>query len=316
MDIQVQWREKKDIKGVAPQFFRAIEFANLCGAKLMNTAEVAERDKVRKDNVKKAVALAMNGKWEQATQLNRSILIEFPRDLETYNRLGKALSELGRNKEAREAFQSALAISSHNAIAKKNLKRLVLLGDEALVAPAGAPPQIFIEESGRAVVISLVNLASLSVRRKLASGHPLELVGDDGVLKVTLANGDYVGKVEPKLAARLCKLIKGGNRYRANVTSATETELTVIVLEIFKHPSQMGVVSFPSRQGVGHMMYVQSAALDYDVAERGDPVAGESVVVKDWSDDDTEPGDDAAFTPMFDRIISTNEEASQEDDEF
>jgi tetratricopeptide (TPR) repeat protein len=282
----------------------------------MNTTEVAERDKVRKDNAKKAVALAMNGKWEQAAQLNRSILVEFPRDLEAYNRLGKALSELGRNKEAREAFQSALEISPHNGIAKKNLERLVLLGDEATVTPAGAPPQVFIEESGRAVVTSLVNLAPPSVRLKLAPGHPVELVGDDGVLKVTLANGDYAGKVEPKLAARLSKLIKSGNRYQANVTSAGETELTVIVLEVFKHPSQMGVVSFPSRQGVGQRVYVQSAALDYDVAERGDPVAGEAVVVKDWSDDDTEPGDDAAFTPMFDRIINTNEEASQEDDGF
>ncbi|MDA1347274.1 MAG: tetratricopeptide repeat protein [Chloroflexi bacterium] len=282
----------------------------------MNTAEVAERDKVRKDNAKKAVALAMNGKWEQAAQLNRSILVEFPRDLESYNRLGKALSELGRNKEARKAFQSALEISPHNAIAKKNLERLVRLGDDAPVTPAGAPPQVFIGETGRAVVTSLVNLAPPSVRLKLAPGHPVELVGDGGVLKVSLVNGDYAGKVEPKLAARLTKLIRGGNRYQANVTSATETELTVIILEVFKHPSQMGVVSFPSRQGVGQRVYVQSAALDYDLAEQGVQQAGEALIVKDWSDDDTEPGDDTAFTPVFDRIINTNEEASQEDDEF
>ena len=77
----------------------------------MNPPEVAERDKVRKDSAKKAVALAMGGKWEEAARLNRSILDEFPRDLEAYNRLGKALSELGKNREAREAFQNALEIS-------------------------------------------------------------------------------------------------------------------------------------------------------------------------------------------------------------
>ncbi len=38
--------------------------------------------------------------------------------------------------------------------------------------------------------------------------------------------------------------------------------------------------------------------------------------VKDWSDDDTEPGDDDAFTPVIHRIISAGVEgpAEREDD--
>ena len=38
-------------------------------------------------------------------------------------------------------------------------------------------------------------------------------------------------------------------------------------------------------------------------------------VLKDWSDDDTEPGDDEAFTPAFQRIVNSPE-GENEDDEY
>ena len=287
----------------------------------MNPTEVAERDKVRKDSAKKAVGLAMGGKWEEAARLNRSILTEFPKDLEAYNRLGKALSELGRNGEAREAFQKAVEISPHNGIAKKNLERLIRLGDESAntATPAKARPNVLIEQSGASTVTSLLNLAGPSALIKLAPGHPVNLDANGRSLNVTEAGGEYVGQVEPRLATRLAKLVKGGNRYEANVTSANEAELIIIIRESYKHPSQIGVVSFPSRPGSQHPVYMPSPVLDYEVSEQGVGEAGEpgeAVVVKDWSDDDTEPGDDAAFTPVFHRIINTNEGAGQEDEGF
>ena len=286
----------------------------------MNSTDVAEKDKVRKDSAKKAVGLAMSGQWEEAARLNRSILNEFPRDLEACNRLGKALSELGRNSEAREAFQKAIEISPHNGIAKKNIERLIRLGEEGSVAatPAAAPPNVFIEVNGASTVTSLLNLARPSVLLKLAPGHPVNLEVNGRSVNVTEANGEYAGQVEPRLATRLAKLVKGGNRYEANVTSATEAELTIIIREASKHPSQIGVVSFPSRPGTQHPVYMPNAVLEYEVGEQGVAEAGEpgeAVVVKDWSDDDTEPGDDAAFTPVFHRIINTNDGASQ-DEEF
>ncbi len=76
----------------------------------MSTRGFEDREKVKKDKAKKAVALAMNNRWEEAVIINRSIAQEFPKDLEAFNRMGKALSELGRNREAKKAFQSALEI--------------------------------------------------------------------------------------------------------------------------------------------------------------------------------------------------------------
>ena len=266
------------------------------------------REKVRRDRAKKAVALAMHSHWEEAAVMNRAILRDFPEDLEAHNRLGKALSELGHNREAREAFRRALEISPHNGIARKNLDRLMSMGDEdAPRAQCGveAAPRVFIEERGKAATTSLVNLASRNALLKLAPGHRVSLEIENRRVKVLNAGGEYVGSVEPRLAARLLRLVRGGNQYEAAVTSANAGELTIIVRETFKHPSQVGIVSFPSRKGADYRAYVPGSILDYDEDEP-EADAFDGRIIKDWSDDDTEPGDDDAFAPVIHRIVNSS----------
>ena len=117
----------------------------------MNAYGIQVAEKVRKDLAKRAVTLAMHSRWAEAVTMNEAILADFPRDLEAYNRLGKALSELGRNREAKASFQRALEISPNNSIAKKNLARLARLGDAAAIGGLGssAKPDLFIEERAR-----------------------------------------------------------------------------------------------------------------------------------------------------------------------
>lgn len=284
----------------------------------MNTQRTIDREKIRKDRAKKAIALAMENRWEDAIAVNQSVIKDFPKDLETFNRLGKAFSELGRNAEAVEAFEKALALSPHNSIARKNLDRLARLGDAegsapALATGARAVPRVFIEESGKSGVMSLLNLGAPQVLVKLAPGHVVQLAIENNKLSVMNAAGDPVGRVEPKLASRLIRLMNGGNTYEATVTSTSVQELSILIRETYKHPSQAGVVSFPSRSGGEYRVYLPGAGLDFeDTDSDGEALAGP--MNKDWSDDDTEPGDDEAFTPVFHRIINSNEENS--DDEY
>lgn len=281
----------------------------------MFTREIEYREKTRKDLAKKAVSLAMQSRWEEAVDVNRSILNSFEDDLEAHNRLGKGLSELGRNREAKEAFRRTLEISPYNSIAKKNLDRLDRLGEDSSNAAArgSSIPPVFIEESGRAGVTSLTTLASSDVLVKLAPGHRVDLLMEGSSLRIAESSGEYVGQVEPKLASRLTRLIKGGNRYDATVTSVRERELTVIIRETSQDPSQAGTVSFPGKGGGSYPAYMPNAALS-DLTE-DEPAQPERIVVKDWSDDDTEPGDDDAYTPVFHRIIKAGEEGVTEDEE-
>ena len=82
------------------------------------------RSKLRRETSKEAISLAMENRWEEAVSVNREIVESFPEDIEAYNRLGRAFVELGRYKNAKAAFQAAVAISPSNTIAQKNLERL------------------------------------------------------------------------------------------------------------------------------------------------------------------------------------------------
>ena len=69
----------------------------------------------------------MEGRWDEAIVANKSIIEIFPNDINAYNRLGKALTEVGLYSQAREAYSEALKIDPKNSIASRNLRRLSLL---------------------------------------------------------------------------------------------------------------------------------------------------------------------------------------------
>ena len=95
----------------------------------MATPQMQSQNRRKRDQTKKAIDLAMQSRWSDAIALNQSIIDDFPDDLEAYNRLGKALTEIGRIRDAKVAFSSSLSLSPNNPIARKNLDRLHQLDD-------------------------------------------------------------------------------------------------------------------------------------------------------------------------------------------
>ena len=61
---------------------------------------------------KEAIGLAIQGRWQEAMERNQEIVKFFSDDVNAYNRLGKALMELGRYAEARDAFSQGLDLSA------------------------------------------------------------------------------------------------------------------------------------------------------------------------------------------------------------
>ena len=255
----------------------------------------------------------MKSRWAEAVSANMALVADFPDDLESYNRLGKALMELGRIGEAKQAFRRALEISPHSSIAIKNLDRLEQLSEEdarVSIRPSTSP-HAFIEESGKAGATSLVDLAPSKLLLKMAPGHPVRLRVQGRALEVEDSLGEYLGRVEPRLASRLVRLMTGGSRYEAAVTSVGESELTIIIREVFRRPSQGSAPSFPSWAGPERRVPAAGGAglgEPYDQPDRG-PTS-----VKDWSDDDTEPGDDASFSPVVHRVVASD--GSETDEEL
>ena len=234
------------------------------------TSQINRADLER--HAKAAVGLALQGQWQEAVAANRSILERFPDDVETCNRLGRALMEIGEYSEARKTYERTLELDGFNSIAKKNLNRLSLMGKRAAKASARKSgtrkadarkvvADIFVEETGRAKVVKLVSLAAREVVAKMAPGEEVAPYVEGQRLLVKNKEGDCLGEVEPKYGARLAKLAKAGNRYIAAVHSLSDKEMKVIVRETYQHPSQAGRPSFPLKDKQGYRPYVRESLL-------------------------------------------------------
>ena len=208
-----------------------------------------------------AIDLATKGRWADALQINRQILDLDPSDCGAWNRMGKALVQLGRYPGARDAFAETLRLDPSNGIARKNLEKLEGLREEGVQSPAATAEvslKQFIEDTGKSAVTPLVSLGDRETIKRLVSGQPIELRMQEGKLFIESSAGDYVGQVEPKLATRLAELVRGGNRYQGHITSARENQVKVMLRETLVSPTQAGKRSFPSKSADGFRPYIKS----------------------------------------------------------
>jgi tetratricopeptide (TPR) repeat protein len=217
-----------------------------------------EKARLRQRLSKEAIDLALQGRWEEAEAINRDIIEKFPADVEAYNRIGRALTELGDFNQAKEAYFKALELAPENIIAEKNLARLAKLSESMATLSRkhkGSKTRrararrvdldLFITEIGKAGVVNLHNVASTDILTKMAFGDQVQLEARGQHLIVESEGGEYLGEVEPRQGLRLIKLIRGGNRYDAAILNLEKDKVQVIIKEVYQHPSQAERHSFP-----------------------------------------------------------------------
>ena len=246
------------------------------------------RSKVRRDRSREAIFLAMQYRWREAAEANRSIIELFPEDIEASNRLGKALLELGDYPQACAAFERALQLSRSNTIARKNLARLDLLekGAQAPRKEVKLAVRRFLGEDGKTTITTLDRPAPGPVLARTAPGDPVALEIEGNTLLARSDSAEYLGLVTPRLAVGLLRLMAGGNRYEAAVISASEAGLGIIIRETHQSPEQLGVASFPARSIGDSRTY--ASALD-DLAEEEELDEAGAAVSSDWDENDDEP---------------------------
>ena len=269
----------------------------------MSYSMVEDQSKVRRQLVDSAVKMAGENRWEEALDTNESLLSQFGDDVSTYNRLGKALLELGRYTEARARYGRALELDPQNTIARKNLDRLANVAtDDAPVARGGVDPSLFVEETGKTAVVQLLRPASADVLGKLTAGDKVELRVDGRALMVVSVEGERLGQIEPKLGLRLTGLIAGGNRYEAAIVALDSSHIRIIIREMFQHPTQYGKVSFPPRDSAesGFRSYIKGSVIHYetdgddDEYDEGDYGGDAESETDDSADDDSSEDDDSS----------------------
>ncbi|MEO5918601.1 MAG: tetratricopeptide repeat protein, partial [Candidatus Limnocylindrales bacterium] len=215
-----------------------------------NASSPIATTRLKRQLAEQATAHAAAGRWTEAADTNRRLL-EIGAEAETENRLAKALWELGELGEAREHYQAALALDPTNRIAERNIDRLrtllVAAGERTVPAQAGskAPVRLFVEETGKTGFAFLLDLPDPRLLAQVNPGDSVDLEADGNRLVATSA-GVRIGVVEPRVAARLLKLMADGNKYMAGVTSLGAVDVRIIIREIYQDPRNYGKVSFPT----------------------------------------------------------------------
>ena len=270
-----------------------------------NTQAPVNLTRQKRQLAEQAIVQASSAQWTEAAETNRKLL-ELGSDAEAENRLAKALWELGELASAREHYQTALALDPTNRIAERNIDRLKMLmvaaGEKTVAAQEGskAPVSIFVEETGKTGFAFLTDLADPRQLAQVNPGDAVELTPEKGRL-IAFSNGIRIGIVEPRVAARLLKLMAEGNKYAAGVTSLGDRDVRIIIREIFQDPRNYGKVSFPTA----------AKSTDLRPYTKGTLVREEMELEEDLEDDD----EDEEIEDL-DRVLppeATTEEAFEEE---
>ncbi len=258
-----------------------------------------EKMRIRRRLQEKAIELAALNRWQEAAELNQQLL-RVGEDVETYNRLGKALFELGKYAESHRAYQNALRLNAANPIARKNVARLEsLLARGITEAPITRSTRqqvdmrMFITETGRTALTSLVDVQRGPAVDALITGEKVELRVDGKMVYVFDLDGNLIGRIEPKLSHRLVELMNGGNRYLAAVVQSDSRNVRILIREVYQDPSQRGRVSFPGKLGEGATILSSLRFDDYeDLLEEEELIEGPETFDEDFvgSDEEEEIG--------------------------
>ncbi len=276
-----------------------------------STSSPAATTRIKRQLAEQATALAAAGQWTEAADTNRKLL-EMGADAESENRLAKALWELGELGSAREHYQAALALDPTNRIAERNIDRLrtllVAAGEKTVPAQAGskAPVRIFVEETGKTGFAHLLDLPDSKKLAQVNPGDAVELIPEKNRL-IAISNGMRIGVVEPRVAARLLKLMADGNKYLAGVTSLGAQDVRIIIREVFQDPRNYGKVSFPTA----------AKSTDLRPYTKGTLLREDEELEEDLEDDveDEEITDLESVIPPDDTTDEAFEEESEENDE-
>ena len=199
------------------------------------------------DLEKQAVQAAIKGAWQKAVDLNRQLIKNNPKNIAALNRLARAYWELDKIDEAQKTYRQVLNLDVYNAIALKNLDRLVKKKPKkTLSKKTFVSGNLFLEEPGKTKTSKLIRLASSEVLSDLSHGQPVKLEPKNRNISVTDEDLLYLGTIPDDLSSRLIKLIKGGNHYQVFIKAVDRQQLEIFIRETYRSKRFHNLPSFPT----------------------------------------------------------------------
>ena len=274
-----------------------------------------ERVKPRSMFVEEAVQQALESRWADALATNQTLIEKYGADEDTHNRMGKALTELGRFAEALDSYSASLTLNPLNLIAQKNVRKLATLVESKETVAAAAQPidvEAFTEEPGKSALTVLTPPAE-QVSVVVAPGDVVELQSKDDALLAETARGVPLGEVEPKIARRLLPLMATGNRYSAAVARVDDQAIEIVIRETYQAPENAHVASFQLSRSSRRDEF-RPYAKDSLLASREIDAETMGEDDEDYAESPSEPAEDLAEMGMTTFQAETDDDSASDND--
>lgn len=197
------------------------------------------------DNLaQKAIKEALLGNWKEAISLNKEILKENPKDVDTLNRLARAYSETGKVNLAKKSCQKVLLLDPLNSIAEKSLSKWKALKGRSSHSGGVSSPEEFLEEPGKTKLVDLLHPGPVGILASLDAGDEVKLIPHAHRVNVIVSDGKYIGRLPDDLAARLRRLMGTGYEYKIVVKSIHDKDIKIFIRET-KKENPASPPSFP-----------------------------------------------------------------------
>jgi len=183
-----------------------------------------------------AVSAALAQNWQKAIAVNKQILQQSSKNIESLNRLGFAYLKTGKTILGKQMFEKVLKLDPYNRIASNNLKKIHAMKKSCADGIHNHPisPFLFLEEPGKTKIVECVNIASTQVLSTLSCGQEVFFKCKKYSIDIRDTKGVYIGALPDDLSFRLLKFTKGGNCYSCHIKRIAKSFVAVFIREISK----------------------------------------------------------------------------------
>ena len=222
-----------------------------------------------------AIEAAMDSNWELTVALNKKIIKIIPDEIAAHQRLGYALLQTNKLKEAAAQFNTVLKIQPKNNIAEDHLEKIGILMEKKKLRHTHSTKynsELFLDIPGKTRTIKLVKLGKKEDLAGLNVGEEIILKEKRRKLEARSRNDEYIGCLPDDISKRISYFIQEGSEYRAYIKTADLTEVDIFISEILKGKRVEEYPSFPSNPHVmlSDIHHLSSGDDDDDSADVGD----------------------------------------------
>lgn len=204
-----------------------------------------------------AVKAALDGRWQEAIEANKTVLKEEPKNIQALNRLGFAYMQLSEFSLAKQTYSQVIRSDKFNPIATKCLDRLAQLestkdhsNGKKTINPTPRHSASFLEEPGKTKTISLVRPGQANFLFNLNPGDLVNLISKKKRVSVESLSGEYIGCIPDDIGLKLAKLIIQGYQYKAYIKSANSKQVSIFVREISRPSNSNHQPSFQQQNPI------------------------------------------------------------------